>query len=367
MADYNLWLTNNLGVRQMPLDGYLSFECQMVTNNVGTLTVSLPDSYRHFLFPPDCRIEIWRSLEGAKETLLFDTIWLVRKRTRRSPKTVPRSLNIMARSLNNLLRRRFVAYAAGSAQAQKTGALDNVMKAIVRENLGSSAGTGRDWSSLLSVELDRGAAPSATKAFSKRIVFDVLQELAQSSEQAGTPLYFDIVAVNTYPHQFEFRTFINQRGNDHRVGSSSALVIGPDDATLIDVELSEDWDDEVTYVEAAGQDVGASRLTQTVEDTARIGASPFGRIEAFVDARMYNSAAGLLAEAQTKLRAGQRRVVLTGQVQERPGKRFGVEWGWGDYLTAVVDGDAFDCRVDGVKVRVEGKREQIDVRLRGEI
>jgi hypothetical protein len=60
-------------------------------------------------------------------------------------------------------------------------------------------------------------------------------------------------------------------------------------------------------------------------------------------------------------------VVLTGELLSSPDARYGVDWAWGDYLTAQVFGVSVDARVDAVTVEVSGGRERIRASIRGEL
>lgn len=360
-SSYSVWLASPTGQRQALLTDWFSLDYARTVNHVTPLILTLPYSKAIWdLCVRDARIEIYRSIDSGLESLDTNTCWLLRRRSRSSGKTIPDTLRISAACATDILGRRIVAYDAGSSQADKTGAVDNLMKAIVRENLGSSAASDRTLSAYLSVHADTSAGPSTSKAFSRRGVLAVLQELSATAAQAGSPIWFDVTYEDGI---FVFATYPTQRGVDRR---GSIFSVGPDDSSLIDVTLTEEWADETTCIYAGGAGQGSARLVATASDAARIAASPFGRIEAWLDAREYSDSTGLAAEAQAALRAGRPRRVLTGTIQETPQKRYGVEWFWGDYLYAVIDGETFACRADTVRINVEAGHETISAYLRGE-
>ena len=113
----------------------------------------------------------------------------------------------------------------------------------------------------------------------------------------------------------------------------------------------------MTYVLCGGSGEGAARVTGTAEDGARQGASPFGRREKFVEQTSSDDVTMLNVESSTELRAGRARVLFSGKVIETSDTKYGVHWGWGDYVTAQDFGRAFDCRIDAVTVTVSGGGE----------
>src|SRR5690606_15736220 len=100
------------------------------------------------------------------------------------------------------------------------------------------------------------------------------------ADEAGTPVFFDIVAPE--PSGLQFRTYIGQRGTDHAFATSTnPIQVASEAGTLDEVERSFDYSDEVNWVLAAGQGLGADRAIATAGDNARILLSPLNRREAF--------------------------------------------------------------------------------------
>ncbi len=109
-----------------------------------------------------------------------------------------RTLTLRGLCYNSLLMRRIVAYAAGSAQAQKNGPADDIMRAVVRENLGQAAGSGRDISAYgLSVEQDLSLAAQISMAFAWRNVYDVMSSIVDAAYQKYKELLlWDMQPIN---------------------------------------------------------------------------------------------------------------------------------------------------------------------------
>jgi hypothetical protein len=102
--------------------------------------------------------------------------------------------------LNILFDSRVVAYREGSAQANKTGAADDLIKAYVRENVGSLSTTDysgatittRDASAWLTVAGDQSAAVSVEWKASGAGLLDTMQELQKAAIAGGSNLVWGI-------------------------------------------------------------------------------------------------------------------------------------------------------------------------------
>jgi len=259
----------------------------------------------------------------------------------------------------HLLKRRYNLWAATNAKAIAAAVdADNLLKDIFDNNLGATAGTGRDLSSLITTQIDLSAGPHITKDYPWANVLTTMQEIAQASTTAGTYLAFDIIATGS---SFEFRTYTGQRGLDRRLTTNYALIIGPEFGNMTAAEVDDDHSDEITYVEVGGSDSGTLAAT----DAARVGQSPFGRIEYF-ETSSESTIAGLSDAADAALRAGRPRTSFSGVLNQTEGTRYGLHYAFGDYLTAQYEGITYDCRLDAVKVSIQGGAESVECILRVE-
>jgi hypothetical protein len=366
-ATYSVTLTSPFGdARLAEISDFLSLTYSPIVNGIGKLTLTLDaDMVPWDYLQRDMRIGVWRSLDGGPQYLDCDKLWLLRRRRRAIQADRRRIVTLEARCMNDVLRRRIVAYAAASSQAAKTATADNMMKAIMRENLGSSAtDTARSLATYLAVQADQGLGPSLTKAFSRREVLKTLQEISMQATTAGTPIYFDIVAAGT--GALEFQTFLNQRGTDHSTTGIRQVVVSPERDNLADATQEDDWADEATYIYAGGQGQEANRQIATASDTARIGASPWNRIERFVNATQAGTTASLQAEADQALRDGRPFSPFAGTLVDTEGTRYGRDWAFGDKIVAEFEGSSFACKVDALRVAVLDGEETITASLRAE-
>ncbi len=365
-AEYEIRVRDPAGVQIAAINRFTILEYTLVENDVGSLFLTRNEGIPYEWFQTDVRLEVWRSIDGGSERLEGDTVWFVRKPEQQT--TDRRMLYLAAYSAKHLLKRRVIAYKSGTAQATKTGAASNIMKAVVRENLGASATDTARIMSGLQVAADNGLGFSTSKSFSFRNVLTVLQELAADSAENGTYLSFDIVRVDDTT--LEFRTYANMRGNDHRhYVSANPVIISPDTGTLANVMMADDATEEVNFAYALGQGEGSARELQSAYNAARVAVSPYNRIEDAVEASnvALGDTASLLAEAKARVRQGRVRTAFTGELREARDLRYGVHFGWGDAITAQVGTRSFNCRIDQLRMYINVEQgEAVNVSLRND-
>lgn len=332
-----------------------------VAGAVGVLELTLPwEKLPDDFFQRDHRIYWSRGVAGRSPSLLNETWYLIRKRAARQIQGGTYLRSIWAYDLNTLLARRIVAYAANTSQAKKSAAGDNMIKAVVRENLGTLAtDTARNLSAYIAVQADLTAALTTSKAFSWRDLLPVLQEIAATSTEQGTYLTFDMVATSRTG--IEFRTYTGQRGVDHRRDSTSPIVFSPENGNLADAELIDDWSEEATAVYAGAQGERSRRNVQLQLDQERINTSPFNRVERFLNATHIGQSdtAGANDEAYAGLRDGLPLTMLTGRVSDQPDTTFGLHYGWGDRTGAGFTGRRFNTRLDAATITLNRAEREL--------
>lgn len=343
-----------------------ALEYVLSVGQVGTLSFAVPASFDASLFKKDGRCGVWRALAGRRPTHDGNAIYLIRKID-----YLPDSTRVTALHANSLLTRRIAAYAAGSSFASKSAsAADNLIKTIVGENFGSSisaanrdgAETQADVSTYLSIAANLGLGASIAKAFARRRIADVVRELCDASTTAGTYLAAEIVAPTE--NTLELRTYTTQRGIDHRASSGQPVILSVERGNLENVRLTVDWTEEVTFAIAGGQGEGVNRLIATSSDAARMGESPFGRIEDFVDMSNVADATQLQDDADAAVRNGRTRITLTGDLVDTPATMRGIHYDLGDLVTARHRGQQYDVRLDVIHVSLSGGKFTQRVQLR---
>ena len=370
MSSYSCYVCDTFGNRIADASNFLTLEYSRVVNAVSTLKLTLPGNFNtQLLINPDGRIEVWRKLDSGREYLDTDTIWLIKKISQKIDGTGLQSIIVEADTPLCVLREpgRFVNYFAGTSQALYAALpADDQIKQVARENIGTSATGTRNISSLISIDPNLSLGASVAKSFAWRDCLKVMQEFANASTTAGVYVAFDMVCSSA--QSITFRTFTQQRGVDHRFPSGiNPVLISPELGNLGEVIFSQDYRDEITYALAGGKGEGAARLTASSQDLTRQGVSPFGLREYFQDATQYSTSTGISAEADAVLRNGRVKTIFQGRLIDMPDSQYGVDWAWGDYVTAQAFGQLIDCRIDAVSVSVKpgAGYERVDAWLRG--
>lgn len=371
-AQYGCYLCDPQGVRLGDASNFVSLKYSRVTNDVGVARLVLPGSFNQQLIrAPDGRIEIWRRLPGmAREVLETDTTWLIKEVTLDRDDRGRETIILEADTPLCILREpgRFVNYNAGDTVNTTASAVaaDDAIKIIARRNIGVNATAARNLSAYISIGPNLGLGGTISKSYAWRDCLKTMQELAAASAQAGVYTAFDIVAPT--PDTLELRTYVGQRGVDHRFPSGlNPVIISPDFGNMGACSLTTDWRSEITYAKAGGRGEGAARLTEEAQDDVRIGMSPFGLREKFVNATQYETSTGLQAEAEAVVRTGRPKQIFRGKLLDVPDTRYGVHWSWGDYVTVQFKGQSFDARIDAVEVSVERGKETISAWVRGDL
>ena len=344
---YEVYLSNSRGERIALLDTVQSITYIRAANRVSTWSVTIPDVYPASYIQPDHIVEIWRNGK-------FESGGFLRK-LRYAGQDNRALVTLTGPSFLYLLTSRIIAYSAGETESAKSDYADDMIKAIIRENMGSSAtDTNRDLSALgFTVQTDYSAGESIERRFAWRKVLDTCTALAKESTQRGTRLYFDVVpswAGDTVA--LEFRTYTGQRGQDRTYASSTPVIFGAAWGNLKNPSLEEDYWDEANYVYAGGQGLGTNRLVEEQSDTGRINTSPWNRREKFASVTNEQSVSEVQSAAQAALDANKPRLRFTGDLLSVPGSLYGEDWGWGDKVVVTYRGKEFDGHIDTVRVRL---------------
>lgn len=355
MATFEIWANGADGTRIALLERVMQVDYARAVGRVGAWSLVLPGQDA----PPlsaGTVVEIWR--DGRLEMAGFIDTLVWAGQTRGEDWLVVSGQDGLA-----LLDRRIVAYAAGSSQASKTGAADDVMKAIVRENLGGDAtDTDRDLSALgFSVEEDASLGATVTRAFAWQTVLDTLGALSQESG-----VVFDVrPRLVGEGIGFEFITRPDYLGADRSEAGGSPTYFGPAFGNMEFARLEYEYRDEVTAVYAGGQGQEADRL---IAATTRSPRGPWGRRERFVDARSEPGSDAVDSRAAAALEAGRARLRFSGELKDTPQTRYGVDWGYGDKVVGSYRGQQFAGPVVSVRVQKdETGKETIEARLEVEV
>lgn len=363
-AQYSVWLRNPTGTRFKLVDSQadiIRLEYVRVLNSPGVLSARLKSTFDLSQIQEDSQLEVIRRLPSG-EQLDTNAIWFIRNWAETLTEKREQFVEIsLAKSAMMLLDTRIIAYASGTAQASKTDQADDMIKAIVRENLGSSAIAARQIS-YLSVAADQGLGPNITKSFAWDNVLDICKEIASDAAQQGTNVYFDIdgQAGST---SLTFNTYINQRGVNRGQTSNQRLILSNQNGTLTDIRREYLSGDENNYCYVGGQDTGSNRNIVEVSDSTRTGISPFNRREIFYNGSQTNDDNTLTSLGYSTLRQNKPRQKFTAKIVDTPAIRYGRDYNFGDRVIVQHNNFVADAIINEVRVLLERQKETIKIGL----
>ena len=411
-SSYEFWLTDDAGTRILELKGYAFVSYSRSTLGFSTLQMGLP--YKDFVkriypvFEVDRRIEVWRSPDTG-HPLRREQIYFLRK-----PRIYTRDsddfqiIELFGRSPVDLLGRRIIVQAAGSLFTSKTGTIDDIMKAFVREQM--LYGEAADENGMQDndraypqgeffVQPDLSLGPSVSVSYSDRNVLEVLRELKDMSFQknkesiANPRIYFDVVPASvslfsifvlmesgiiiedewgadvldeesilstTKYNGLSFQTFADLYGTDRTTG----VVFSAENGNLEAPDYQKTHLEEVNAVIVKGFGRGDSRQTEIVTDGERIGASRWNRCEAFLDASSEPDQSNLADLGRAALWKGEPVEEVTAiflsvpQSGNSPRSLYGLDWDLGDLLPVEYAGQSFDVEVAIVYVSLNENGEE---------
>lgn len=352
-SPFEIWLNTSTGTRLALLDQVQKVSYVLSANQIGAWSLTLPDVLDPSLFATDNLVEIWYTPEDGPPSL--ETIGFIRRKVRYDDVNGSGFVELSGPDAMYLLDSRIVAYAAGTAQASKTDYADDMIKDIVRENLGGSAVAARDLSAYLSVEADRGEGVSLSKGFSWRNVLLTAQEIAAASyEESGVPLYFFLQPVwdgNNFT--MVFRTRVGQPGADRTYGSGAPVVFSRAFSNLLNPVFVEDYTDERNYIYGCGQGYRDDRDIQELGNTSRIQISPWNRREYSLNTSGYETSTGSLDRVRAELSRRAPKAQFTASLLSVPGTRYGIDWRWGDKVIAIYQETQIEAVAERVQVEMD--------------
>jgi len=370
---YSVYLSDPFGIRIADASDFLSLQYSRVVNGIGQLTLELAGNFpQQYIRIPDGRIEVWRRIDGGREYLDTDTVWLIQKiRTHRDAKGT-KTLIIEADTPLCIFREpgRVALGVAGSSPVTFTAAAaDNQIKDVARNAITTaslSSALQRN-NSVITIAPNTSQGASVAKAFAFRECLTVMQEFAQASTTNGTYIAFDVVSQT--PDTMTFQTFAQQRGVDHRFpGGNNPVFLSADFGNVGEANMALDYRDMASAVVTGGAGQGAQRVITRSQDLTLQGISPFGYREKFFEYTNTADTASLQAEGDAELRASRPRLTYSGKILDTNDTRYGVHWGWGDYVTVQDFGRSFDCRIEAITVTVRpgDSYETVEAWLRSE-
>jgi hypothetical protein len=354
------------GIRKGVIQAFNSLEYVKTQNAIGSLVMNIPRGLMQYdQFAVGDIFEIWREKGGVLE-LQNEAAYFLQDWEFWTDSEGAEYIQLKANDANWLLDTAIVWAQAGTANAEMTDHPDDMMKTIVENELGATSAVASRTKLTCAPDLSAGGA-DITKAFAYRNVLSVLQEICEvAQEQNDVWLGFDV--IRTAQGVFEFRTYTNQRGQNHGRYSGDPRLVGRQYGNLSQATFGTYHADERNCVLVAGQGEETARVLVERNNPSRMAASKWNRREYFKDSRDEDTTAALEADGDAALDEFKPKQVLTGTLHDTPGMQYGIHYWFGDVLSVEAFGYHVDCHVGSVRVRVDQDGgEQLDIRLRGEL
>ncbi len=335
-AAYQVRLKNKAGalVAVFTHDALLGLHVRRVVNGVASheLSIDATVDTRCDLFAVDGQVEVWRKPAGQswyREYEGFHRTGVFSKDDDGREVFTSRGYGYQ-----DLLTRRIVAYAAGSAGAAKSGVAETVIKAFVDENAGPGAGTGRPITGL-SVQADAAGGESVNI----RCAYDNLLDVCQRIASIGGG---DFDVVGTGAATWEFRWYAGQRGTDRRTTIVFSTAYGNMSAP------------ELTLTPAVANAVlvmgGGQGAARTLVWRPATLPTDIDRRELARDARDTTTTATLNSRGDVTLDDCKAINGLAFGVAQMPSYQYGVHYTLGDLVTASYRGVSYDLKIKVVTI-----------------
>ena len=371
IVDFNLFLEMSItrGVGEIGA-------CYIRLSGGGNSTAVLTFMSRFGLLRKDAILVIYRTI-GNQRSLLLDTVFFIRSVEQFREATGSFVIKITAYDTNYLLSSRLTTAQKNNKPetAYKTETLSQTMYELVRDNIGSKSGIRQMTNFTESRELPTYGytiekySSSDGMSFYYMNLLDALQQLNQLSttpievNDEIYPVYFDVVAIDA--NSFVFQQFAQQRGVDRRFssGTNRTALISDTMGQMTEVSFVADWQNEKTAADSVFLNItGTAKVDPVrVQDIRRVANTPFSVREV-----VYNSPVkDVTASGNSFLKEPVNYPTFTAyaKLQDSPGFLYGIDWGYGDYITINIFGTFVDVRINAISFNLTNKSETIQVSL----
>ena len=352
---YEIWLSDQYGTRLALLDTILEMDIIKLINNVGYGSFTLPGDFDQTLLGLDNMIEVWRAPAGG--SLILENVYFLRRFEFSNTGGLD-VIHVGGPDGMDLINRRIVAYASGTAQAKKTsGDVSAVILDIIRENLGGDAtDSDRDLSGLgFSVGSDPPSTVSITgKGISWKPLMRPLTELvAWASSEQGEFIYFYIEPEIQADGSMGFSALVRpgQLKADRSYAKGVPVVFGLEWGNLKDPKLVYDYTKELNYIYGGGSGEKSERNIVGTSDDGRLNASIWNRREGFLDSR--NDPDNVANRNHEKLAEFKPVVRFTAELLDTKIFRYGRDWYFGDRVVVNYQGRQIECIIKSVNIEIK--------------
>lgn len=367
---YQIGFKDTSGILQQMLTSWRQLELSREVNGVGGLRLTVDGSLAILdSIDVDWQVEVWRQDLPNSIALYLEYEGFIRGQERTVTGDGEYIATLFGTGYNDLLRRRGIWYAAGSAEAEKSGPGETVMKEYVDENAGPSATSPPRLSSAgtmtgLTIQADGGAGSSWVGARAYRNLLTVCQEIA-----LATSVDFQIVGNGAA--MFEFQAQASPLGDDRSTdgldldtglngAGNPPVVFSLNLGNMQEPRYSYDRRSEINTVLVLGQGIEDDRDVEE-RQTAAYDDSPWNRCETTRPASLESTASGLQSAGDALLEEVKAVEQFTFEPVQTPSSLYGREYFLGDLITARFAGVELTRKITGIHIQVEGGRETISI------
>lgn len=251
--------------------------------------------------------------------------------------------------------RRWAVSTSTVADYEKTAAIDDMMKAVVRDNFITTphvAPAGE-----FSCDGDLALGPVIYQSFPGKNVLDILTDLKATSfsmnavSSSDRRIFFDVVEGPgvTGGFGYIFRTYADLRGTNRLNG----IVFSPENGNLKAPYFYEDYLDEFTEVQ-----VGNTTVTSTDSTLSRWNVCRMYQNIVSSDADVEASEAYKILNDKAKILSLGAQFLSTPGSTDQPRSLYGVDWDLGDLLLCQYAGKNMGAEVEIVWVSVNEEGEE---------
>lgn len=366
-AVYQIKLFDVTGKLIAVLDDWNSLYYYKRINDFGYHTLSIDGaSPRRALFAVDTIIEVWRRNAGVGIPWTLEYAGFHRTDQDQVTDRGQQLFTSYGRSYEDLLHRRAILYNAGSPGDTKTGPLDNVIKAYVRENAGSSALMSndrlRDGVTLgLTVSPNTSQAPTWSGSNAWKNLLTAIQDMVKTTD-------LDFSVRRTGPASFVFDTAWPRIGTDRSgAGPAQPVVFSLAKANMSAPYGTVTRTDEFNVVIVLGPGAEDAR-TFTIRTDATAGlASPWNSAEKTSDQRNITDPDALDAAGDAQLVAGHSQAALSFTALDTNSTAYGRDFFIGDVILSQFHGLVLPKKIVGVENTVANGQENLRIHFDDEV
>lgn len=353
-AQYKVILRETDGTPLAQFDNWNSLVWTRINNVRHNIRFQpIADDPRRKLFTKDRIIEVWRKNDIVNLDWYKECEGLYRTKNQNIDVSDRNSFVAFALGGIDLLVRAHVMWYEGSAQADKSGAGETVMKEYVYENIGAGAlaASGRIADNVMpyfEIEADAGLGDIWTGQKSYGELYETLRAISDVSA-----IDFEVVGdLRSDAYYWIFKTWYKQRTDrtiDNTDGNTPVVFdIGRGNMRL--PTFSRNATIEKTAVYAIGQGRLSDALIVLQENADAIAESPWNRSEIVVKgSNEQNDETSLSDLATQRLFEEAERVSIDFDALQTKSCYYGIHYFLGDRVSSIFDGERIDKKIRSVK------------------